>query len=220
MFARLRAPLLILAGLLAVPTVARAQPAASPLEKYRKLESPPREENFDRGWKERVALEYEIINSADLKSLRAALKDRDPFVRSMAARALGILGDRTSADALAELVKSDPEYQVRIRAVESLGLLKLKPDVSELAKKDRQGGVVWAARLAEGQLKGDTDYAALIQQAYKAGIKREAMGSAKVGQPAPDFTAQTSDGKPFKLSAVLGKKPIATYCAAFDGRGG
>jgi peroxiredoxin len=43
------------------------------------------------------------------------------------------------------------------------------------------------------------------------------MGTAKVGKPAPDFTAQTSDGKPFKLSAVLGKKPIAIYFAAYDG---
>jgi peroxiredoxin len=43
------------------------------------------------------------------------------------------------------------------------------------------------------------------------------MGSAKVGKPAPDFTAQTSDGKPFQLSSVLGKKPIAIYFAAFEG---
>jgi peroxiredoxin len=43
------------------------------------------------------------------------------------------------------------------------------------------------------------------------------MGSAKVGNPAPDFTAFTSDGKPFRLSSVLGKKPIAIYFAAFDG---
>jgi peroxiredoxin len=43
------------------------------------------------------------------------------------------------------------------------------------------------------------------------------MGTAKIGQPAPDFTALTSDGKPFKLSSVLGTKPIAIYFAAFDG---
>jgi hypothetical protein len=34
----------------------------------------------------------------------------------MAARALGIRGDKASADALAELVKSDPMYFVRIRS--------------------------------------------------------------------------------------------------------
>jgi hypothetical protein len=46
---------------------------------------------------------------------------------------------------------------------------------------------------------------------------RGAMGSAVVGKPAPDFTALTVDRKPFQLSSVLGKKPIAIYFAAFDG---
>ena len=51
-----------------------------------------------------MAHEREIINSADLKSLKAGLKDGDPFVRAIAARALGILGDKDSAGALAEFV--------------------------------------------------------------------------------------------------------------------
>src|SRR5262245_39911993 len=212
----LGASILMLAGLPMPPTDG-AQSTPSPLEKYRKLEFPPREENFDKGWKDRVALEFQVINAAGLKSLRAALRDKDPFIRSMAARALGIRGDRASADALAELVKADPEYMVRIRAVEALGLLKAKPEAVALAKKDRQGGVRWSALLAAGQLKSSTDYAGPVRKAYAAGIKREAMGSARVGKPAPDFTAQTSDGKPFRLAAVLGKKPVALYFAAFDG---
>ena len=213
----LRGSVLVMAGLLVLRPTGWTQPPPSPLEKYRKLEFPPKDENFDKGWQDRVALEYEIINAADLKSLRAALKDENHFVRSIAARALGILGDKASADALAELVKTDPEYMVRIRAVESLGFLKLRPEAVELAKKDRDAGVQWAAMITAGQLKSETDYAAQLRQAYAAGIKREAMGSAKVGKPAPDFTAETSDGKPSKLSAVLGQKPIAIYFAAFDG---
>src|SRR5262249_11230982 len=118
--------IIALAGLVLLPCAAWAQPT-SPLEKYRKLESPPKEENFAKGWQERVAVEHEIINTEDLKSLRIALKDEDPFVRAIAARALGILGDKDSAAALAELVKTDKEYLVRIRAVESLGYLKMKP---------------------------------------------------------------------------------------------
>jgi hypothetical protein len=207
----------VLTGLLVLAATGSTQPAPSPLERYRKLEFPPKAENFARGWQERVALEYEIINSADLKTLRGALKDKDAFVRAMAARALGILGDKESADALAELVKSDREYLVRIRAVESLGYLKMKPEAIELALKDRDLGVSWVARLAADQLKSDVDYARQCRDAYAKGIKREDIGRAKVGQPAPDFTAQTSEGKPFKLSMVLGKKSIAIYFAAYDG---
>src|SRR5262245_49320501 len=114
--------IIALAGLLILPSAAWTQPT-SPLEKYRNLEFPPKDENFAKGWQERVALEYEIINAADLKALRAALKDEDPFVRAIAARALGILEDKESADALAELVKADKEYFVRLRPVEALAYL-------------------------------------------------------------------------------------------------
>jgi hypothetical protein len=207
---------LMLSGLLVVSQPARTEPPL-PLDSYRNLEFRPTMENFDKGWKERVLVEFAIINSADLGALRTGLKDRDPFVRSIAARALGIRADKASAEALAGLVKADPEAMVRARAVESLGLLKMQPEAIELAKKDRNSGVQWVARMAAGQIKSDTDYGALVQKAYAAGIKRDDLGLAKVGQPAPDFAALTSDGKPFELSKVLGKKPIVLYFAAFDG---
>src|SRR5215831_16264891 len=205
-----------LAGIFLLPPAAWTQPTA-PLEKYRRLQFSPKEENFAKGWQERVALEYEIINTSDLKALRIALRDQDPFVRAIAARALGILGDKDSADALAELAKADKEYLVRIRAIESLGYLKMKPEVIQLAIKDPNVGVSWVAKLAADQLKSDTDYAKEIREGYAAGIKREAMGVARLGKPAPDFSARTSEGKPFRLSTILGKRPIAIYFAAFDG---
>jgi len=207
---------LMLAAVLAVSSPGRAEPP-SPLDSYRNLKHPPTKENFNKGWQERVLVEFDIINSADLGALRAGLKDRDPFVRSIAARALGIRGDKDSAEALAELVKTDPEGMVRVRAVESLGLLKMKPEVIELAKKDSTDAVQWVAKMAAGQVKAETDFRELMQKAYAAGIKQDNLGVAKVGQPAPDFAALTSDGKPFKLSTVVGKKPILLYFTAFDG---
>jgi hypothetical protein len=191
--------------------------SADPIENYRRLEFPPSDENFDKGWKDRVAADYDVINSADLASLRAALKDGNPFVRAIAAYALGVRKDTNSADALAELVKSDKEYVVRIRAVEALALLKIKADVIESALQDPDPGVPFVAKLVAGQVTSEIDYAAEIRQAYAAGIDRETLGSAVVGQPAPDFTARTIDGEAFQLSSVLGKKPIAIYFTAFDG---
>jgi hypothetical protein len=214
---RLIAFAFVCADLLGQSAEVWSQQPASPIERYCKLEFTPTEENFDKGWQDRVGLEFEIINSADLAALRIALKDENAFVRSMAARALGIRADKYSAQALAELVESDPEYMVRIRAVEALAYLKMKPKAIELATKDRQAGVQWTAKIVAGQLASDTDYAAEVRQAFAAGIKREVMASAKVGERAPDFTAQALDGKAFKLSDVLGKKPIAIYFAAFDG---
>src|SRR5436190_5003977 len=129
-----------------------------PLDNYRNLKYRPIMENFNKGWQERVLVEFDIINTAALAALRAGLKDRDPFVRSIAARALGVRGDKDSAEALAELVKTDPEGMVRVRAVESLGLLKMKPEVIELAKKDSTDAVQWVARMAAGQVKAETEF--------------------------------------------------------------
>jgi hypothetical protein len=207
---------LMLAAVIAASSPGRAEPP-SPLEGYRNLKHPPTMENFNKGWQERVLVEFDVVNSADLGALRAGLTDRDPFVRSIAARVLGIRGDKDSAETLAELVKTDPEAMVRVRAVESLGLLKMKPDVIALAKKDSTDAVQWVASMAAGQLKAETDFRELMQKAYAAGVKPDKLGVAKVGQPAPDFAALTSDGKPFQLSTVLGKKPILLYFAAFDG---
>jgi len=131
---------LILASLLLQASISRSAEPPSPIERYRKLEFLPDEKNFEKGWKDRVTADYDVINSADLKSLRAALKDDNPFVRAIAAYALGVRNDRTSADALAELVKNDKEYVVRIRSVEALALLKMKPEVIESALKDRDPG--------------------------------------------------------------------------------
>jgi hypothetical protein len=205
------------ACLFLLATTTQSAEPLSPIETYRRLEFPPTDENFERGWKDRVAADYDVINSADLAALRAALEDGDPFVRAIAAYALGVRSDRTSADALAELVKNDKEYVVRIRAVEALALLKMKPEVIASTKKDPDPGVPFVARLVAGQVQSEIDYAAEIRQAYAAGIDRGAMGSAVLGKPAPDFTVLTIDGKPFRLSSVVGKKPIAIYFAAFDG---
>src|SRR5262249_42877077 len=109
------------------------------------------------------------------------------------------------------------EGMVRVRAVEALGLLKLKPEAIELAKNDSSDGVRWVAKIAAGQVKADTDGRGLVEKAYAAGIQKGKLGGGQGGQPAPDFTAHTSDGKPFKLSTVLVKKPILLYFTGFDG---
>jgi hypothetical protein len=204
-------------GLLFLLLAAAAPQGAPPLERYRKAESPPTPENFDRGWKERTALEFEIVNSASLEALREGLKDPEPFVRSMSARVLGIRGDRASAGSLAGIAAKDPVAWVRVRAVESLGFLKSEREVLERARKDPDLAVAWTARMAAEQLDQETDFAAQVRKAFEPGIKPEEIGAAQVGRPAPGFTLATSEGAEFRLADVLGKKPVAIYFSAYDG---
>lgn len=209
--------ILALGCLFSLAAFGRGGDPPSPIEKYRSLKYPPTEANFELGWKERVAADYEVINSADLPSLRAALKDASPFVRAITAYALGVRGDKDSADSLAELVRTDKDYVVRIRAIEALGLLKMKPEIFETARKDRDPGVPFVAKLVAGKLKSNVNYAAEIRRAYAGGIDQKSMGLAVEGKLAPDFSALKIDGGEFQLSSIIGKKPIAIYFAAFDG---
>ena len=53
---------------------------SGPLDKFRNQKFPPvREKYFEQGWKERVALEFEVVNSEPVESLRAALNDDTAF---------------------------------------------------------------------------------------------------------------------------------------------
>ena len=199
--------------------VVTAQNALTPLERYRNLDHPPvTEESFDAGWQQRVRLEFEVVNSVPVAELRVALSDKTGFIRAIAARTLGIRGDRKSIETLAKLAISDPDSFVRTRAVEALGLLKAKPGVVAQAKRvNRYNGVDWAATLAEGQLGSDVDFAAQYRNAYAGELGKDEIDRARIGKQAPDFAALTIDGQPFRLSSVLGKKPIAIYFSAHDG---
>jgi len=207
----------VLTGLLGILPAVSARPSHSALERYRNLELKPVFENFDKGWQERVELEFEMVNHPNLPELRQGLKDTDPYVRSISAKVLGFLADRESIELLAEMAAKDPEYHVRIRAIEALGFLKAKPEVIAAGKSDPDFGVKWTAKTVEGMVADRVDHAAQARASFAKGIRRKDMDSAVVGKRAPDFTARRLDGTLFRLSEVRGKKPIAIYFAAFDG---
>ena len=204
-------------SLLLLSSACSAQSTKPTLERCRAMDFSLKGDKFNEGWQERVSLEFEVVNDVKLASLRDWLSDDSLYVRAMACLALGIRADKESAAAIASLAQNDPEYLVRVRAVEALGLLKTKPAVIEAARKqDKHGGVRWAADLSADMLKRDDDYAEQLRQAFAEGIRREEMGQAVVGKPAPDFSALTVNGTKFQLSSVLRKKPIILYFAAFD----
>ena len=194
-----------------------AQERPSPLDKYRNLKYLPTEANFDKGWRERVLIEFAIVNDAKIEALRKGLGDDDFHIRAISARALGIREDMAAARALSKLARKDPEPKVRMRAVEALGLLRTNLETVERAKSDENFGVQFSAKLAADQIKSGDPCAEQLRNDYQRGIGSEEIDLAKVGEPAPTFSALTSDGKRFRLSDVVGKKPIAIYFTAFDG---
>jgi HEAT repeat protein len=77
----------------------------------------------------------EVLDSIGRKAQSAVpvlirlLRDKDPWVRSRAARALGKIGDKAATPALLTTLTTDGNYDVRRRAATALGELGPNPDV-------------------------------------------------------------------------------------------
>lgn len=181
---------------------------AAPLEEYRKADFGQKKGKVDDAWRRRVTLEFEVIRQAKSEPLRAALGDANRDVRAFAATALGILGDKPSVPKVESLVRGDSEPLVRGMALQALGWLKAGGETIRAAKSDESRDVQFLAGVAEGHLKDPADYAAKVREAFKAGLRPEELGIARVGAPAPDFAATESDGRPFKLSDVLRQQVV------------
>src|SRR5262245_34796795 len=84
-------------------SVAEASPQERNLiEEYRRADFGDQENSpaLDDAYRDRIALEFEIIRSGRIEPLREALRDRNRFVRAFAVTALGILGDHASEEAI------------------------------------------------------------------------------------------------------------------------
>jgi hypothetical protein len=176
------------------------------LDRYRKVDFvAARTGPWNEAHQQRLLLESELIRAGHAEPLRAALKDALPPVRAFAARALGILGDKESADAIAKLAKEDPESVVRENALLALGWMKTGAEAVRAATSDRNRFVRFVAEAAEAQQADPEDYGAKVRAAYAFPISKDETNRARVGQAAPDFSAVDTDGNPFKLSEAVGK---------------
>lgn len=157
---------------------------------------------LDDSYRDRIALEFEIIRSGRVEPLREAIRDSNRHVRAFSITALGILGDHASVDAIAKQV-DDPDSLVGGAALQALGWLKGGLKAIQSARAKPRTVNLHLATIAERQIGDSIDHAATVREAYRLGLRREDLGSARVGQPAPDFTALDTDGRPFRLSDVV-----------------
>ena len=197
--------------LLALCTCSTPAPERNLLEEYRRADFGDKESwpALDEAYKARIALEFEIIRSGRIEPLRGALQDTDPYVRAFSVAALGILGDHASEPAIAKLVE-DPavDRMVGNAALQALGWLKSGLEVVRSARAKSRTLNRRLIDLAERQIQDPVDHAAKIRESYRLGLRREEIGSAKAGRPAPDFSAIDTDGKPFGLGSVLKEKKV------------
>ena len=171
---------------------------------------------LDDSYRNRIALEFEIVRSGRIDLLRDALGDSNRFVRAFSVGALGILGDHASVGTIAKRLE-DTDGMVRVAALQALGWLKGGLEAVQSARAKPRSLNQHLVRIAEQEIKDPVDHAARVLEAYQLGLRREDVGSARVGKPAPEFAAEDTEGNSFRLAdAVKGSKVVILIFVSAD----
>jgi HEAT repeat protein len=141
---------------------------------------------------------------------RAALNDRDGFVRATAAKLLGDLGDPLAVEALAPLLEADPDPVARQRAAESIARLGGDPAVRVLAlaladpmERVRRAAIAGLVDLDPGFARHDL--ARLLREDAVWEVRAEAAHAlGRTGDPAvvADLEAALDDPNEFVRTAA------------------
>ncbi len=161
----------------------------------------------DQGWKARVVAlcEFARLGPKAIPAVTTALGDKDAEIRALAAQALGFLGEKSVADRLEHLLAKDPDPTVRLYAADALGMIggmKSQPLYEQAASEDKDKDVrlhvLWALGRDGKGLPSE------VRKQFEA-FKHGAIDTARIGEPAPDFTLTEVQGKVHRLNDLRGK---------------
>jgi len=162
-------------------------------------------------WKARVEALVGLARGGEdtLPVLTEGLKKGSPAVREFAAQALEILADPRARPALLEAL-ADPSPRVRagvVRALSALGPLDLAMEpFRKLLEGDPERSVRHAAAWALERDDGSS--AAAVAREALRGYELSRMDSARLHEPAPEFSLVDASGKPHRLADLRGKKAV------------
>jgi HEAT repeat protein len=145
-----------------------------------------------------------------------ALQKGPPPAREFAAQALVLFAEPGIRPAL-ERALADPEWGVRIYAIQALSML------GRLAPTERNRRILqrdpnkWGVRpmMAAALARDDKPDPAELRRAL-AGYDLGKMDTARLGETAPDFTLTDYTGKTYRLSQFRGKRTVILRFLLFD----
>ncbi len=147
--------------------------------------------------------------------LIAACDDSNYQVRALAARVLGYLQAKAAVPILIALLK-DSQAPVALLAADSLGQIGDPQGIAALKAAqttDKRGDVLLhIAKSLARQVPLEDD---VVPQILR--IAPSSIDSAKIDEPAPDFTLKDPTGKSWKLSDLRGKKSVVLAFIYGDG---
>ena len=163
----------------------------------------------DRGWKLRAGTLQRLVagGAASIPALEKSLISGDTPTRIVAAQAISYLAPLADIDKLTEIFKNDTEPAVRLYIADAIGMSGKGKDVDwdALAKNEQNRDVKMHINYAKSRGSSGVEKSVT---ASLANMPEEEIDSAKVGQPAPEFTLNSVDGTEFSLSQFKGKQPV------------
>jgi hypothetical protein len=170
----------------------------------------------DPGWKVRMQSLVQLakIGPAAVPLLVDGLKTGSPSTREFAAQALGMFAESSARPALEQALQ-DPKATVRIyaiRALRHLGPLQPAERYEKMtADPDRNVRATVRAALE----RKDRSEAETLRQAW-ASYDLAKLGTARIGEMAPDFTLTALSGKTYRLRDFRGKKTVVLRYLKLD----
>lgn len=164
----------------------------------------------DRGWKVRMRVLQKLVTQGEaaIPDLLKALKSESTPERILAAQTLGYLAPHVPLQPLLQAAGTDADAAVRLYAVDSLGMQGVTSDAvdwQQLLKNETNRDVRKHIRYAmerQGQPLNRKVTKQLIEW------NADSIGTAAVGQLAPDFELVSATGETVKLSQFRGSKAV------------
>jgi HEAT repeat protein len=167
----------------------------------------------DPGWKVRMEALVSLarIGPPAGAILVEGLKHKSPDTREFAAQALVLFADSNMQPAL-EPALADPKPGVRLYAIQALSMLGPLPRTKEHERILTEDPTVFGVRpmLAAALERTDPPNQAEMRKAL-AEYDLGKLDSARLGQPAPDFTLADYTGKTCRLSQFRGKTVVLRF---------
>jgi hypothetical protein len=170
------------------------------------------------GWKARMEGLIRLVKAGPEVTpvLADALKTGSPAAREFAAQALVLFADPARRPAL-EQALDDREAGVRMYAIHALSMFGRLPRTEKHERIRKSDPSRWGVRpmMTAALERDDRPDAAALRKAL-ADYDLRTLASARVGEPAPDFTLMDFTGTPHRLSQFRGNKTVVLRFILFD----